>query len=179
MSTLQRADTPVAVPDADLVPMAKVGAPFGVLGWVHVYADTEYPDSLFDYEQWHLGNGKVWRPYQLETAKLHGKGLVAKFVGCDDRDQAALLRNLTVAVPRSELPVPEEDEYYWSDLVGMSVVNLRGEALGVVDHLLESAGNDLLVLQGEPQRLIPFVRQIVHAVSLADRQITVDWERDY
>ncbi len=160
--------------------MAKVGAPFGVRGWVHVYADTEYPDSLFDFDNWWVGQEGRWRDTEVEEAQLHGKGMIVKFADVDDREQAALMRNRLVAVSRSELPEPDEDEFYWNDLIGMSVVNTAGDAFGVIEQLLETGANDILVVKGaDKSRLIPFVKAVVLNVDLPTRVITVDWGLDY
>ena len=167
------------MPPTDLVPMAKVGSPFGIRGWVHVFADTEYPDSLFDYDELWLGRDGAWRLYTLEEAQLHGKGMVAKFSGCEDRDQAMMLRNMDIAIPRSDLPKPDEDEFYWADLIGLEVRNTQGETLGTVHSLMESGAHDILVVNGDRQRLIPFVRNIVLNVDNDAKVIEVEWGSDY
>ena len=81
---------------------------------------------------------------------MHGRGLVAKFLGTDDRSAAEKFKGLLVAVPRSSLPKNSEDEYYWSDLIGLQVVNLAGESLGVVDNLLDTGANQVLCVKGSP-----------------------------
>lgn len=171
--------SPSAIAPTDLVPMAKVGSPFGVRGWVHVFADTETPESLLDYTEVWLGSDGAWRQYKIEDAQLHGKGMVVKFLGCNDRDQAFVMRNLDIAIPREELPEAGDDEFYWTDLIGMQVQNLAGQSLGVVDNLMESGAHDILVVKGEKQRLIPFVKDIVLEVKDSDQQIIVDWGLDY
>jgi 16S rRNA processing protein RimM len=104
---------------------------------------------------------------------------VAKLQGCDDRAAAQLLKNLHIAVERSHLPAAKEGEYYWADLIGLEVVNLRGEALGVVSALFATGANDVLRVQGERERLIPFIPQVVREVSLDAAAIRVDWGLDY
>jgi 16S rRNA processing protein RimM len=85
-----------------------------------------------------------------------------------------------LAVRRSQLPATGADEVYWVDLLGLAVVNIHGEDLGRVDHLLETGANDVLVVKGEKERLIPFARDsIVKEVDLRAGKILVDWERDY
>lgn len=159
--------------------MGQVGVPFGVRGWVRVHASTEYPDSLLDYDIWWLGKDGDWKPYKVVDAEVHTKSLVVQFEGFVDRDQAARLRNLVVAIPREELPQTDADEYYWADLIGLQVVNLQGVVLGEVKDLLETGANDVLVLTGERQRMIPFVGAIVQKVDFDSRTITVDWGEDY
>ncbi len=163
-----------------MVVMGKIVAAQGILGWVKVQTFTEYLDSLLDYDTWYLGNEKSWRPLQVLEADVHGKVLVAKLEGIADRTAAEKYKGLLIAVPRVELPEQEEGEYYWSDLVGMSVENLAGETFGTVDSLLETGANDVLVVKGESgETLIPFIASVIRQVSLKDKTIRVDWRADY
>lgn len=163
-----------------MVVMGQLGTPFGVKGWVRIFADTQYPDSLLDYPVWYLETASGWQAFEIENAEMHAKGLVAKLAGIDDRDTVVAMRNRKIAVPRSELPAPEEGEYYWSDLIGLPVVNLAGESLGKVTQLLETGANDVLVIHdGEVERLLPFVDAVVKTVDIAAALITVDWGLDY
>ncbi len=83
-------------------------------------------------------------------------------------------------MPRSSLPKEAENEYYWSDLIGMTVVNLEGQQLGKVDNLLDMGANDILCVQGEAgEILIPFLAHVVQQVSLDEKLIRVDWQADY
>ncbi len=163
-----------------MVVMGKIVAAHGILGWVKVQTYTEYLDSLLDYETWSVGHEKAWRPLQVLEADVHGKVLVAKLEGIADRTAAETYKGLLIAVPRAELPEQEEGEYYWSDLVGMSVENLAGETFGTVDNLLETGANDVLVVKGERgEILIPFIDRVIQQVDLKKRTIRVDWQADY
>jgi len=160
--------------------MGRLGAPYGIKGWLWVYADTQYPDSLADYAEWQVGELGRYRPMQVEKLELRPNGLVVKFDGIDDRDVAARLRGQIVAVPRSAFEPAGEDEYYWADLIGLAVVNLSGESLGLVDRLLETGANDVLVAKdGNTERLLPFVKAVIQSVDLAQKRIVVDWGLDY
>lgn len=163
-----------------MVVMGQLGTPFGVKGWVRIFADTEYPDSLLDYPVWYLETASGWQAFDVEATEMHAKGLVAKLAGIDDRDLITSMRNRKIAVPRSELPETEDGEYYWSDLIGLSVVNLAGESLGKVTQLLETGANDVLVIRdADTERLLPFVDAVVKTVDIAAAVITVDWGLDY
>src|SRR5688500_15621833 len=106
--------------------MGRILAPFGVRGWIKVRPQTESTEGLLAYRTWWLAAESAWHAYRLLEGRAHGDGLVARLEGVDDRDQAALLRGWHVAVPRSELPPAPEGEYYWSDLIGLEVVNREG-----------------------------------------------------
>lgn len=164
----------------DLVPMGFVVGASGVRGWVKVVANTQYADSLFDYDSWWLGRDGKWREYRIEDGSVQPKSLNAKLEGVHDRDVAFAMKGMTVAVPRSAMPAAGEDEYYWNDLIGLTVVNRDGATLGVVEKLLETGANDVLVLKdGMVERLVPFVGPVIDQVDLAAKRITVDWGLDY
>lgn len=159
--------------------MGHVSVPFGVRGWVKIHAYTEFSDSLLDYPAWWLGKNGQWREIAVLDSEVHSKSLVVHLAGCDDRDAAAALRGSEIAVPRNALPEPAENEYYWSDLIGLSVLNTEQQALGKVSELLETGANDVLVVQGERERLIPFVPHVIREVDLAAGTIRVEWGLDW
>lgn len=163
----------------DLVVMGRIAVPYGVRGWINVLPDTEMLDGLFDYPVWWVNMEGGWQEFPVEDAKVHGDHLVAKLEGIADRDQAFRLKGKQIAVPREQLPEPEEDEYYWSDLVGLEVVNVRHEKLGRVAEVFATGANDVMVVKGERERLIPFIEQVVLEVDPAQKRITVDWDADF
>jgi len=166
-------------PDAPLV-MGRITAPYGVKGWVRVVTFTEAPENLLDYTPWHLQLDDRWLAVELLDGHVHGKGLVVQLAGCDDRDAAAALSGTEVGIYRSQLPVPGDDEYYWSDLVGLQVFTTDDRLLGVVDHLIETGANDVLVIRGERECLVPFIRdQVIQSVDLEAGVIRVDWDPDF
>ncbi len=162
-----------------MVVMGRITAPYGVKGWLKIHPYTETIEGLTRYAEWWLGKQGEWRKAAVIQSRPQGKTLVAKLQGCDDRAAAQLLKNLHIAVQHSELPAVREGEYYWTDLIGLEVVNLRGEALGVVRELFTTGANDVLRVQGERERLIPFIPQVVREVNLDGGLIRVDWELDY
>ena len=164
-----------------LLVMGQVTGPWGVKGWLKVMPYTETQDALLDYPVWQLRRtGADWQPVRVLDGKPHGKGLVVQLEGCTDRDAAARLSPAEVAVWRRELPDTGSDEYYWSDLIGLRVETLDGETLGVVDHLIETGANDVLVVRGEQECLVPFLPgRVVKSVELEDGLIRVDWSTDY
>jgi 16S rRNA processing protein RimM len=164
-----------------MVVMGRVVAAQGLQGWVKVQAFTEHLDTLIDYDTWQMGNDShPWREYKVSECRLHTKVLVAKLEGVNDRTAAENCRGLLIAVPRSSLPKESDDEYYWSDLIGLSVVNLEGEQLGRVDNLLDMGANDILCVHGDKgEILIPFLSHVVQQVSLDEKLIRVDWQADY
>lgn len=167
-----------AVP-ADLVVMGRIVAPYGIMGWLKVLPDTEMLDGLFDYPQWWLGDGQNWRELTVESAKIHNDVLAVKLAGVDDRDAAFACKGQLVAVPRALLPAPADNEYYWSDLIGLSVSNQQKVDFGLITDVLETGANDVIVVRGERERLIPFIAQTIITVDLAGRWMLVDWDADF
>ena len=165
--------------DAPLV-MGQVIGPYGVKGWVRVRSYTELAGELLDYSPWYLRESGTWRTTEVLEAKPHGKGLVVHFPGCQDRDQAERLTGIDIGLYRSQLPATGKEEYYWCDLLGLRVVTLDGISLGIVDHLIETGSNDVLVLRGERERLVPFIMgQVIAGVDLDAGEIRVDWDPDF
>lgn len=164
-----------------MVIMGRVASAHGIRGWVKIQPFTEYVDSLMDYRNWWIGheNGP-WREVRVVECEAHNKILAALLPDCPDRTAAEKLKGLLVAVPRSSLPTQEEGEYYWSDLIGLSVVNEAGVTLGAVEKLLETGANDVLSVRSEAgEILIPFVATAIKQVDLKNRIILVDWAADY
>lgn len=159
--------------------IGRIAAPYGVKGWIKIHPYTETIEGLTRYAACWLGKEGEWREAAVIQSRSQGKTLVAKLQGCDDRAAAQLLKNQHIAVQRSQLPAAKEGEYYWADLIGLEVVNLSGESLGVVSALFATGANDVLRVQGDRERLIPFIPQVVREVNLDAALIRVDWELDY
>ena len=159
--------------------MGHVIAPFGVQGWIKVHPYTETNQALTDYATWWLGKEAAYTAYLVQESKVHGSTVLAKLPGFDDRDAAFSLRGMAVAVPRDALPKARRDEYYWADLIGLKVVNTEGQTFGAVKEILATGANDVLVVSGDQERLIPFLRQVIHKVDLEGGTIQVEWGADY
>ena len=167
-----------------MVVMGRIVAPYGVFGWLKIVPDTEAFDGLFDYDTWWLGKGDDWREYQVETAKVHNDVLVVKLAGIDDRDAAFACKGKQVAVPREQLPEPEDNEYYWSDLIGLNVKNQQGVDFGSIIDVFETGANDVLVVKRDDapkneERLLPFIAAVVLEVDLEAKTMLVDWDEDF
>jgi 16S rRNA processing protein RimM len=167
----------------DLIAVGHIGTAHGIKGWVWVQARTEPPSNIFGYQPWYLKTREGLRQVKVLEWRDQGKGLVALLNVTPDRNAAELLRNTEIWVPKNALPVLEEGDYYWSDLVDLAVRTESGQLLGVVHSLMETGSNDVLVVQGtaesmdRAERLIPWLPgQVVKNVDLAGRVITVDWD---
>lgn len=162
--------------------MARVTAAYGIKGWLKVYSYAEPPEALLDFPVWKIGVENDWHEHRLLGAhdSVGSPLLTVQLEGVVDREQAAALRGYDIAVEREALADLPEDEYYWADLIGLTVVDIEGRELGVIAKLIETGANDVLVVQGEQERLIPYIRpEVVRRVDLADGKLLVDWDRDF
>ncbi len=178
---------------ADTVVVGRIGSPYGVQGWVHVQSYTSPPSNILQYHPWLIADAedKPWQSITDVQCRAHKKGFVALFDGVNDRDKAAALAGKLLGVPSDSLPATADaDEFYWRDLTGCTVVTQEGVQLGVVDHLLETGANDVLVVVPHTQEhnatpisrepvLIPFVAQYVLGVDAQQRVVTVAWDPDW
>lgn len=159
--------------------MGRIAGPFGIKGWVKLQPFTAAPQNLLAYPAWWISDDAGWRERRVERAEVQNTAVAAKFAGCDDREAAAFYRGREVAVPRDAFPEAAPNEFYWADLVGVKVVNAQGEDLGAVSRVFDTGANDVLVVAGTRERLIPFTEQVIQEVDLAGGVIRVDWGADY
>ena len=135
-------------------------------------------EAILQYQPWLLGEEK--KPVNIADGRKQGKGIAAILPGFEDREQATTLVGTQIFVSRDQLPATEEDEYYWSDLEGLEVKTTTGELLGRVDRLMETGANDVLVIRGNREHLVPFIQgQYVTRVDLEDGMIEVDWDPEF
>ena len=135
-------------------------------------------EAILEYQPWLLGEDR--RPVKIVDGRKQGKGLVALLPGFEDREQAVVLVGQQIFVERDQLPAAAEDEYYWSDLEGLEVHTTKGELLGQVEKLMETGANDVLVIRGKREHLVPFIQgQYVKHVDLENGLIEVDWDPEF
>jgi 16S rRNA processing protein RimM len=173
----------------DLIQVGYVAGAYGLRGGLRVTPFSTDADALLNVKTWWIDKPAL-RAVQVRGAKYHSGDVTATLVGLGDRDEAEALKGAAVQVSRADFPQLPEDEFYWSDLIGLSVVNLQGESLGTVADMMHNGAQSILrIAQDAPpdadpeskpaERLVPFVDQFVKTVDLKARLITVDWGLDY
>ncbi len=166
-----------------LVALGEIGRTHGVRGWLRIRSFTSPPEEMTRHRRFHGRRGETRRALEMDRVRRHAGGLIAHFAGVDDPDAAGRLTGLTLLVDSGELPELDEGGYYWHELEGLEVVDLRGRALGRVKRMMETGGaNDVMVVSGPDggERLIPYVRgRVVREVDRARNAMTVDWEADW
>jgi 16S rRNA processing protein RimM len=165
--------------DVDPVEVGRFGKAFGVLGWIKVISFTIPEDNILKFKPWLIKKNGLWKEIYFVDSKRHAGSIVVKLSGCDSPEKASEFTNIKIAVKREQLPELEDNERYWHDLVGLKVINKAGDELGVVQNLIETGSNDVLVVMGEKRILIPYTSEVVVRVDLQDKLIMVDWEKDY
>lgn len=168
-----------------MIVLGRIAAPYGVAGWVKVHTFGDDPLSWQTMKSWWLAEDADlpdagWQAVKPAACRIHSGTFVVRLEGVDDRSGAEALRGKFIGAPREALPKTGRDEYYWTDLIGLPVTNLQGEALGAVVELIESGANTVLQLRdGEgTERLLPFTAQVVKKVRLG-QGIEVDWGSDW
>jgi 16S rRNA processing protein RimM len=192
----------------DAVEVARILGAWGVKGWVKIQPYAEDPQALFSSKRWYVkapegpfaipGAPPLPPLLKVIQAKEHGDGVVAGLQDVASRDAAEALRGARIFVPRSSFPTASSDEFYWVDLIGLSVFNQDNIPLGTVVGLLETGAHCVLRIQPPapdaaaqagsgagraaaqaPELLIPFVDAYVGRVDLAGRRIEVEWSLDW
>lgn len=173
----------------DRIQIGQLRSPYGLNGWLWVYSNTDPMTNLFDYLPWYIHTKAGWQTVDVKRWKTQGKGLVVTLKEVADRTAAEQLVGADIWIAKSQLPQAGIDEYYWSDLKGLTVIGLdESESeinLGKIHELFETGANDVMVVRATAEsidaeeRMIPWHRDIVQCVDLDSGRIYVNWGADY
>ncbi len=166
------------------ITLGKMGAVYGIKGWLKIHSFTDEPDAILDYFPWSLKLGNNVQTVEITDWRKHNKGLIVKVAGIDDRDEAQAFVGSEILTSEAALPELPQGHFYWRDLIGLSVVTNKGYDLGVVTDMMETGANDVLVVKAnlndgfsKKERLIPYLfEQVIESVSIENKQICVDWD---
>ncbi len=167
------------------VVVGKITSVYGVKGWVKVHSYTDPLSGILDFPLWSLKSNGKRLSVKIVSGKTHGKGLVARIEGYDDRDAAAALCGFLISVEESSFPSLDDGEYYWKDLIGLQVNTRDGVSLGTVSNLMETGSNDVLIVKGkkgdidDKERLIPYRPEVVFNIDLKNKKLEVDWDPEF
>lgn len=163
--------------------MGRVAAPYGLRGALKVQPLSADPAALTQFAQWWLQPHEVggWQAYGVRASRMQAGMVIGEFEGVATREAAAALRGAMIGVPRTLLPALAADEYYRTDLIGMTVVDRNGQPLGRVVGFIDTGAHPIVRVadDGLRERLIPWVDRYVDRVDMAARRIEVDWATDY
>lgn len=163
----------------NLVIIGKIISAYGVKGWVKIRPFTETAKNFIQYRTQFLSrNQKDWNSVEIKEIKIQGQDVVAD-IGLTDRDQSISRKGYFLAIERDQLPQLPENEFYWDDLIGLNVIDLDHLGLGKVVGLIETGANDVLVVSGDKERLIPYIPQVIKKVDIHNQLIEVDWDKEF
>jgi len=165
---------------SEMIVVGKIAGVFGVQGWCKIFSHTSPRKNILQYSPWYLKRNGEWQLTKLKQGRPQGKSIVAQLEGINDRDVAAALNGTEIAIMQSQLPDLAQDEYYWSDLIGSEVETVTGVSLGKVTEMMETGANDVLIVKGDQERLIPFLQpDVVTEVDVKAGLIKVDWDPEF
>ncbi|MEY3725370.1 MAG: hypothetical protein RLZZ365_1305 [Pseudomonadota bacterium] len=171
-------------PPSDLINLGIVYDAQGLKGHIKVRPYSSDPIALLACKEAYLQGyhtAAVPTIYRVQSAKIHSGYVVMLLDGIDNRDSALALKGQTVLLPRKAFPTPEEDTYYWVDLIGCEVYNEQGTHLGIIEDMAEFGAHPIMTIGSE---LIPFVPAIVKSVQLRSPElpsgrVVVDWQPNW
>lgn len=169
----------------NFIKIATLKKPYGIKGWLWVFSDTDNRADIFNMPNWYIKTATGFKPLTVTNWREQGAGLVASFKEIPDRNVAETMNGATIWVDKAHFPKLDDDEYYWSDLVGLTVINEQGENLGVIKQMFETSAHEIISVKptkdsidGE-ERLIPWHGDVVLNVDLTAKTMLVAWGSDY
>ena len=170
--------TPSETGERKVVKLGHISGVHGIKGWIKIHSMTEPREAIFDYQPWMVGESR--KTLRIKEGKKQGKYMVVLLEDILDRDQAESLRGQEIAVYRDQFSDLSDTEYYWTDLIGLKVSLVDGTELGTIADMLATGANDVMVVRGDKELLVPFVvGTYVTAVDLDQGLVTVDWDPDF
>lgn len=156
------------------VVIGRLGDAHGLHGALHLISYTDPADAIFQYKNWMLAEEN--KTIQVTQHQTHGDHFLVQLQGVTDRDQALLLKHRDIVIDRSALPPLKSQQYYWADLIGLTVINAGNKTLGKITSLFETGSNDVIVVKGEKEMLIPYLSHVILSVDLTQKIMRVDWD---
>ena len=166
--------------EKNIINIGKISGVFGIKGWVKIFSFTHPKENIIKYSPWLLKKGTETKSVKPIDGALQNKAIIAQIQGVNNRNDAESLMGWDIFISPDQLPETAEDEYYWSDLIGLNVETIHGVQFGVVESLLETGANDVLIIQGDRERVIPFLQgSIIVDIDLNKKIMIVDWDPEF
>lgn len=155
-----------------VVCVGEIAGAFGVRGEVRLKSFCERPEAIADYSPLAAGDGREFRLTEVRSAP---RGFAARIDGVGTREEAQALKGVMLYAKRSRFAETDADEFYQADLIGASAYGLSGELIGTVSAVhCHGAGDILEIADADGTRLVPFTRDAVPDVVMAESRIVVD-----
>ena len=159
--------------------VGKINGFFGVQGWVKIFSYTEPRKNILEYQPWYFIDDGAYKAIEMTTGREQSKTIVAHVKGIDNKDQAGQLIGKSLYIDKDQLPQLDDNEHYWHELVGFRVINKDGIDLGVVDYLVDTGSNNVLVIKGNKEHWIPYIEPYLVSIDKQNRVINVDWDENF
>jgi len=159
--------------------VGKINGFFGVQGWIKIFSYTEPRKNILKYQPWYFIDDGTYKAIEMTTGRKQSKTIVAHLKGIDNKDQAVQLIGKSLYVDKDQLPQLDDNEHYWHELVGFRVINKDGIDLGVVDYLVDTGSNNVLVIKGNKEHWIPYIEPYLVSIDKKNRVINVDWDENF
>ena len=171
--------SPTPQTDEKKLLVGKINGFFGLQGWVKIFSYTEPRKNILNYQPWYCINEGVYEKIEITNGREQSKTIVAHIKGIDNRDQSLKLIGKDLFIDKEKLPKLADGKHYWYELVGFNVINQDKIKLGVVDYLVDTGSNNVLVTKGKKEYWIPYVEPFLVSINQENREIIVDWDEDF
>lgn len=170
------------IDDQEVVVVGRFGRFFGIWGWIRVVLSASLTIEYFmKLSKIFIRRRKseLWQKLAIDGLKLFNDTILLKIKGYNSKEEVSKLTNADLGILRKDLPKLGDDEYYWSELIGLTIINNSGQNIGIVKSIITTGSNDVLVVEGDCRRLIPYISEVIMKIDLENRSILVDWGFDY
>ena len=159
--------------------VGKINGFFGVLGWVKIFSYTKPRKNILEYQPWYFLDNETYKVIEITSGREQSKTIVAQVKGINNRDEALQLIGKDLYINKDRLPEIDNDAHYWHELTGFRVINKNEVDLGIVDYLVDTGSNHVLVTKGETEHWIPYIEPFLVSVNKHKKVISVDWDENF
>jgi 16S rRNA processing protein RimM len=157
----------------------KINGLFGVRGWVKIFSYTEPRENILSYQPWYVQIDGKWSTVEIISGRVQGKTIVAQIKDVDNTDKAEQIIGVDIYVEKSQLPELKDGAHYWDDLIGLEVINTASIHLGVVENLVDTGSNHVLIVNGNTEHWVPYIEPYLISVDIDKKRIIVDWDENF
>lgn len=164
---------------SDPLIVGRFGKSFGILGWIKVISFTTPNENILELKPWLIQKNGNWEEVCIESSRKHASNIIVKLPDCASPEAASHFTNVQIGIWRKQLPKLKNNEFYWSDLYGLEVINKEEMNLGMIKDIIATGSNDVLVVEGQKRCLIPYLSSVIINVDLSNKIIRVDWPEGF
>ena len=159
--------------------VGKINGFFGVQGWVKIFSYTKPRKNILEYQPWYLIDNETYKVIEITSGREQSKTIVAQLKGINNRDEAVQLIGKDLYINKDQLPELDNDSLYWHELTGFRVINKNEVNLGMVDYLVDTGSNHVLVTKGDTEHWVPYIEPFLVSVDKQKKVIIVDWDENF